>query len=1019
MMLDPTNPFADLVPSDTPGVINGPAKVDDPLDREAKELDIRKKRIDLGLDPPIGSTATASDLNGDAYLSTLDKPTAALVRALAEGRKSFPSGAALRSPYWQNILTHVSNYDPGFDETNYTTRNATRRDFSIGTAGKNIRALNTAIGHLGQLYDQVGGTASHGFVPLNVAENAGRKMFGDSGPTTYAATTSALAGELTAVYRGSGGAEADIKRYIDELSPNASEAQKRGTIANIAGLLNSRLQALQDQYTKGMGVGAKDYQFLDPHAQQVLGNLGVEGFAPSKPGNDTPPPAPAIPPATPPNGDEGGEAPKGAIELTDDQKTAYAAFWKANPNPSPDQLKTFLGGIGVNNVQNAEEIIKAAKAGRGYSTTDIQTDYQTRLKQRIKRENELGAGEGPVEALGAQGRTFNLSDEAAGVGNALANAVVAPFSSRVDFDPVNAYTFGRDVERQRIDDARQQLGYGGTAVEIASSFGTGNPAGALDAVAPRAAAAVGALAGFGSGEGATDSAMQATAGALGGYAVGRYAEPALRAAGRGVSKVIPNSLKTRLLPPQGMAPDLAAAADAEGVDLIRPMVDPASRAKYGALESTPASQGTIRGGFNRVLGQIEDRVKGLGGGTAFGEADQAGQAAQEGGKNWLQSRTVQKNRLYRQAEEKAAGARFVPEQAISEADAQIAELSGNPNANAAEIAFLQGYRDDLAAEGGKSVAEIRNLREGLNASIRRNSLTMDGAGVRALRVLNAAKADIAKAAPDAANAYNRADQYYAASQPIVDDLEASILGTRDKPIEPQVALKNLRAMMSDTGTGRRYARIMQSLDSNTRQDIAATWAQALGRDAPDAPFQLGKFLGQTKGLSPSALRTAFGPEGAESVKNLRTLSQALKDAGGDVNYARSGSVIAALARRFLTGVTGLGTVGAVTTHSVSGAGIGAAAGLAAAGAGDVRNILSARAMVNPRVSRWLADVANVNNRSQAHAALRKLSVVISREPALASELTPLYARISRALSQPMEMPLAAQPQTEGDQNDQQ
>jgi hypothetical protein len=67
------------------------------------------------------------------------------------------------------MLAHVSNYDPGFDEVNYTSRSATRRDFTSGKAANNIRALNTAIGHFGHLEEQIGGTASHGFTPLNAS----------------------------------------------------------------------------------------------------------------------------------------------------------------------------------------------------------------------------------------------------------------------------------------------------------------------------------------------------------------------------------------------------------------------------------------------------------------------------------------------------------------------------------------------------------------------------------------------------------------------------------------------------------------------------------------------------------------------------------------------------------------------------------------------------------------------------------------------------------------------------------
>jgi hypothetical protein len=104
----------------------------------------------------------ASPVSGSDYLKQLDAGTANMVKALADGRKSFPSGSALRAPYWQEMLAHVSNYDPGFDEVNYTGRSATRRDFTSGKAANNIRALNTAIGHLGHLEEQIGGTASHG-----------------------------------------------------------------------------------------------------------------------------------------------------------------------------------------------------------------------------------------------------------------------------------------------------------------------------------------------------------------------------------------------------------------------------------------------------------------------------------------------------------------------------------------------------------------------------------------------------------------------------------------------------------------------------------------------------------------------------------------------------------------------------------------------------------------------------------------------------------------------------------------
>lgn len=269
--------------------------------------------------------AGVSPVSGDAYLKTLDQGTAALVKALATGRKAFPSGSALRSPYWQDMLTRVSNYDPGFDEVNYTSRSATRRDFTSGKAANNIRALNTAIGHLGHLAEQIDGTASHSLVPLNAVENTVLRATGDPGPTNFDATVSALAGELTAVYRGAGGAEADIQRYIQQLNPNASQAQKLGTIRNIIGLLESRLNALNDQYRQGMGTTAQPLQLLDPQSQLIVHKLG--GFDAS----GTPENPQGKPPPPPPSNDGGPTPPMGpsANGFNETPDPQSAQFWES------------------------------------------------------------------------------------------------------------------------------------------------------------------------------------------------------------------------------------------------------------------------------------------------------------------------------------------------------------------------------------------------------------------------------------------------------------------------------------------------------------------------------------------------------------------------------------------------------------------------------------------------------------------------------------------------------------------
>jgi hypothetical protein len=716
----------------------------------------------------------------------------------------------------------------------------------------------------------------------------------------------------------------------------------------------------------------------------------------------------AAPGASPPSGGGSGP-PDDGPKLSPDQQAREKAFLATNP--TKEQYASFLAvlqGGGDIDVDAAGKRLEALKAGAAYNPN---IDEAAKVRQRIEQEDKLGDTESPLTTLVKQGATLNLSDEAAGVGNAAANVLTSPFTGH--FDPIGSYELGRDVERQRIADAREQLGYAAPVVEFAGGMAAAAPTSALAAVEGLPAlmrqgaaggAAGGALAGFGAGEGPSQSLTGAGVGGAGGAAVGALAPYAM-------NKVV--NFRT----PRGMAPDLAAASDAEGVDLIRPMVDPNAISDYGALESNVYSQPIIRGGAARVRGQIEDRVADLGrGGTALEPGD-AGERLQVAGNRYITRTRGIKDRLYKRAETAAGNTRFVPQRAIDQLNADIQELSANPKGNASTIQFLQDKLSDLSTPGGKTVAEIRNIREGLRGEIGTKNLTMTNAERLANNALQAAGDDIAQAAPDAGRLYKRADAFYRERQVMVDDLKKAIIGNRDDPLDPQKAFANIQTLMGKAGNNRRLSAVMSHLEPDERQDIAATVAESLGRRAPDEPFSTALFLSQTRKLSPSAIRTLFGPGGAESVDNLRLLSQKLEEAGRDINRSRSATVLErqglrTAARAMISGLAGIGATAA--TGSVEGgvAGLGVAG--AAMGASAFRRVLSARAMVNPRVSKWLAEAADVSTPSQAKQAVKGLSLVISREPALARELTPIRDFLDQRVTQL----LAAQPNPD-DQNQQQ
>lgn len=222
-----------------------------------------------------GGVATGRN---DAVLQQLQQVNpgmAAIVKALDEGRYQVPSAFALKSPYWQGIMQKVAQYDPGFDQVNYNSRAAVRRDFTSGTAAKQVNALNTAIGHLSQLSQAVDALGNVSLTPVNSIKNWLSQKAGDPKVTNFQAVVKPVADELTRVWRGTGGSEADIENRLNALSSSNSPQQLHGAIQQLGELMKSKIGALQNQYEQGMGI--QGVNMLTPEADQTLQRLEGKG----------------------------------------------------------------------------------------------------------------------------------------------------------------------------------------------------------------------------------------------------------------------------------------------------------------------------------------------------------------------------------------------------------------------------------------------------------------------------------------------------------------------------------------------------------------------------------------------------------------------------------------------------------------------------------------------------------------------------------------------------------------------
>jgi hypothetical protein len=214
---------------------------------------------------------------GDDYLTTLSPALAAQVKALAEGRRAFPTGAALRSPQVQELVAAATQYDPTIDAANAATRVATRKDFTSGKAATNITAMNTALGHLGSLATSAAKLENRSYPLWNSIANVGESAVGDPRIKNFTLARDAVANELMKVFRGTGGSMTEIEEWKNNIASSDSPEQLHAAITKATELLHSRLESMNDQYTRGMGKSGDPIQLLSPHAQEVFSTITSSG----------------------------------------------------------------------------------------------------------------------------------------------------------------------------------------------------------------------------------------------------------------------------------------------------------------------------------------------------------------------------------------------------------------------------------------------------------------------------------------------------------------------------------------------------------------------------------------------------------------------------------------------------------------------------------------------------------------------------------------------------------------------
>lgn len=404
----------------------------------------------------------------------------------------------------------------------------------------------------------------------------------------------------------------------------------------------------------------------------------------------------------------------------------------------------------------------------------------------LRKKMQIGTGGGLTDRA-ASAFSFGLGDEASGVASVVSNAIVSPFSSKVDFDPRGAFNRGKAEFDADTAAAKREAPVAATLADIAGVAGaiavptrtlsSATTLGGMMRTGATQGAVGGAIGGFGAsdgglGERAASSGVGALTGAtlggtipVAGRVVGKGYRAVQRLAGRG-EPIAPQMLSDALRA-DGLTPRQAGAiidqARADGVPLALADVGDNTRGLASSVGRQPGPSRTI--------------VRDMAIGRQEGQADRvAGAVARDLGpvsnpravsEQLLEQAKARAAPIYSEAyaaptpitDDMTAILRRIPRGAIENAQ-RVAKLEGR---NPQDLGVDFNEAGDVILKGKPSVETLDYIKRGLDDVVEKyrdkttGRLVLDGEGRAVNNLLRDFTAEVDRVNP----AYARARAAYA------------------------------------------------------------------------------------------------------------------------------------------------------------------------------------------------------------------------------------------------------------------
>ena len=174
------------------------------------------------------------------------------------------------------ILDQVKKVNPSFQESQYAVAQKTEQDSVTGKIGTTSNAQNTALTHMGTLYEAALALKNGDIQILNRLANAWGVQTGKTAKTTYDAIVHKVGPELASAYIAGGGAVGERGATEKDFDSSMGADQILKNIGISAELLKGKIKANQQQYERGT-YGRGKQKLLSDEAQATLDRLSGLG----------------------------------------------------------------------------------------------------------------------------------------------------------------------------------------------------------------------------------------------------------------------------------------------------------------------------------------------------------------------------------------------------------------------------------------------------------------------------------------------------------------------------------------------------------------------------------------------------------------------------------------------------------------------------------------------------------------------------------------------------------------------